>query len=300
MSLSARLIGLNRRMSRAVEAWLPVSFKRHLHTVYKFEVAGIVNRRPGQVVLDIGGGKECPFLPFVKEAGGHLIIAVDCSDHELRLNPELDNKVVADAASRAFPFRESSADLIASRSVVEHLHDNAAFFANCAQVLRPGGALVHTFPCKFAPFSLINQLLPNRVTRRLLAYFHPHWEDECGFVAYYDHCYYSGIRELLERSGFCNTRFAFRYYQSIYFDFCFPLYALALVYDLLVWALGIRNLACAILVTAERPSSLGAGRGSAGMAAPREGSSLHAADTPVSSDVLAKRGVLRVDCAEIG
>jgi SAM-dependent methyltransferase len=300
MSLSARLIGFNRKMSRAVERWLPVSFKRHLHTLYKFEVAGLVNRRPAQVVLDIGGGKECPFLPFVKEAGSHLIIAVDCSDHELRLNPELDNKVVADAASSAFPFQDSSADLIVSRSVVEHLHDNAAFFANCAQVLRPGGTLVHTFPCKFAPFSLINQLLPNRVTRRLLAYFHPHWEDECGFVAYYDHCYYSGIRELLERSGFCNARFAFRYYQSIYFDFFFPLYGLALVYDLLVWAAGARNLACAILVTAERPVLPGAGRDFAEMAAPSDVSSSHAADAPVSSEIFAKRGVLRVDSAEIG
>jgi SAM-dependent methyltransferase len=299
MSLSARLIGFNRKMSRAVEAWLPVSFKRHLHTVYKFEVAGLVNRRPTQVVLDIGGGKECPFLPFVNEAAGHLIIAVDCSDHELRLNPELDNKVVADAASRAFPFQESSADLIASRSVVEHLRDNAAFFANCAQVLRPGGVLVHTFPCKFAPFSLINQLLPNRVTRRLLAYFHPNWEDECGFVAYYDHCYYSGICKLLERSGFCNARFAFRYYQGIYFDFCFPLYVLALVYDLMVWSLGIRNLACAILVTAERPPSPGAGRSSAEMA-PNQVSPLHAAGPPVSSDSFATRGALRVDCAKTG
>jgi ubiquinone/menaquinone biosynthesis C-methylase UbiE len=292
MSLSARLIGFNRKLSRAVEEWLPVSFKRHLHTLYKFEVAGLVNRRPAQVVLDIGGGKECPFLPFVKEAGSHLIIAVDCSDHELRLNPGLDSKVVADAASSAFPFRDSSADLIVSRSVVEHLHDNAAFFANCARVLRPGGTLVHTFPCKFAPFSLINQLLPNRVTRRLLADFHPHWEDECGFVAYYDHCYYSAVRELLERNGFCNARFAFRYYQSIYFDFCFPLYVLALVYDLLVWAVGVRNLACGILVTAQRPPLPDAGRDFAEMAAPSGISPSHTADAPVSSEIFAKRGAL--------
>jgi ubiquinone/menaquinone biosynthesis C-methylase UbiE len=297
MSLSARLIGFNRKMSRAVEAWLPVSFKRHLHTLYKFEVADLVNRRPAQVVLDIGGGKECPFLPFVKQTRGHLIIAVDCADHELRLNSELDNKVVADAASCVFPFRENSADLIVSRSVVEHLHDNSAFFSNCAKVLHPGGALVHTFPCKFAPFSLINQLLPNRVTRRLLAYFHPHWEDECGFVAYYDRCYYSGMRQLLERSGFCNTRFAFRYYQSIYFDFCFPLYVLALAYDLLVWALGIRNLACAILVTAERPLPPGAARDAA---APSEASPSHVAEAPVSSGIFAKHGAWRADCAETG
>ncbi len=45
---------------------------------------------------------------------------------------------------------------------MEHLHDNAAFSRKFARALRPGGVMVHTFPCKFAPFALIDQLLPNR------------------------------------------------------------------------------------------------------------------------------------------
>lgn len=252
-SLLTRFFAANRRLSAAVERLLPPPFSRHLHTVYKYEVAELMNRRPGQVVLDIGGGKYCPFLPFVEEPAAYQVIAVDCSDEELRGNTQLDQKIVADVAARALPFRDGTTDLVVSRSVVEHLHDNTAFFMNCARVLRSGGVLVHTFPCKFAPFSLLNQLLPNRLTRRLLAWFQPGWVDSCGFPAYYDHCYYSAIRQLLARSGFINPRFTFRYYQSIYFDFFFPLYLLVLIYDLLVWSLGIRNLACAILVRAERP-----------------------------------------------
>lgn len=264
MSLLTGVVAYNRKLSSALEARLPAAFTRHLHTLYKLEVAGLVNRRPRQVVLDIGGGKECPFLPFVDEPDGHLVIAVDCSGDELRLNPDVARKVVADAASHKFPFRDGCADLVVSRSVIEHLHDNEMFFENCARVLRPGGAFVHTFPCKFSPFSLVNQLLPNRLTRRLIAYFFPEWRDECGFVAYYDRCYYSAIRRLLERSGFQNPRFVFRYYQSIYFNFCFPLFALSLVYDLTLWTLRARNLACAVLVTAERsqpsgPSELASG-----------------------------------------
>jgi ubiquinone/menaquinone biosynthesis C-methylase UbiE len=299
MSLGARFIAANRRMSSAIEAYLPASFKRHLHTLYKFEVADFINTRPGQAVLDIGGGKDCPFLPFVKEPGAHLIIAVDCSDHELRLNAELDNKIVADAASREFPFRDGSADLIVSRSVVEHLHDNAVFFENCARVLRPGGTLVHTFPCKFAPFSLINQLLPNRLTRRLLAYFQPQWADECGFLAFYDHCYFSAVHGLLDRSGFQNPRFAFRYYQSIYFNFFFPLYLLMLAYDLLAWALGIRNLACAILVSAEQPVDRAAGASEIhpAIVEPSEVFPRHVTGARLSTG-LAKRGAFRDDHAK--
>jgi SAM-dependent methyltransferase len=133
------------------------------------------------------------------------------------------------------------------------LRNNEVFFANCARVLRPGGALIHTFPCKFAPFSLVNQFLPNALARRLLACLHPQWKEECGFPAFYDRCYFSAVQQLLERNGFRDPRFAFRYYQSIYFDFFLPLYALMLLYDLTCWMMGVRNLACAILVTAERP-----------------------------------------------
>ncbi len=253
MSPIARFLTANRRMSKFVEDRLPAGFRHHLHTLYKYEVAALVNRRPGQVVLDIGGGKDCPFLPFVSDPAAHLIVAVDYSADELRRNRALDRKIVADAAAAAFPFRNGAVDILASRSVVEHLHDNAAFFANCARVLRPGGVLAHAFPCKFTPFSVINQLVPNWLARRLLAYFHPQWQDECGFPAYYDHCYFSAMRALLARNGFENAKFTFRYYQSIYYDFFFPLYIVMLSYDLLVWRLGIRNLACAILVTAERP-----------------------------------------------
>jgi SAM-dependent methyltransferase len=230
LSPFAWFIAANRRASRAIEARLPVLFTRHLHTLYKYEVAGRLNRRPGQVVLDIGGGKECPFLPFVREPLGHLIVAVDYSGDELRLNSDLELKVVADAAADEFPFRDRSLDLIVSRSVVEHLRDNEVFLANCARLLRPGGDLVHTFPCKFAPFSLINQLLPNPLTRFLLAYFHPQWREECGFPAFDDHCYFSAVQRLFKRHRFGNLRFTFRCYQSIYFDFFLPLYVLMLLY----------------------------------------------------------------------
>src|SRR6516164_1936129 len=99
MSLLARFIAANQRLSQATENRLSALFKRHIQTLYKFEVAELLNRRPGQIVLDIGGGKECPFLPFVDPRFGHLIIALDLSDEELRHNRQLDHKIVAAPAA---------------------------------------------------------------------------------------------------------------------------------------------------------------------------------------------------------
>jgi len=254
MSLLARFIAANQRLSKTAEDRLRARFKRHIQTLYKYKAAELVNRRPGQVVLDIGGGKECPFLPYLDAPHAHLIIALDLSEEELRRNRQLEGKIVADAASHGFPVRDGSADLVLSRSVVEHIRDNGAFFANCARVLRPGGFMIHAFPGKYAPFALINKLLPNRLARRLVANLHPEWreEDNYGFLAFYDRCYFSAVRDLLDSNGFENLRFDFLYYQSIYFNFFFPLYLLMLAYDLIASVLGVRNLASGIVVTAER------------------------------------------------
>ena len=126
MSLLARFIAANQRRCKATENHLPAVFKRHIQTLYKYQVAELINHRHAQVVLDVGGGKECPFLPFLDPLCGHLIIALDLSDEELRHNRQLDHKIVADAAAHGFPFRDGSADLVVSRAVIEHIRDNDA------------------------------------------------------------------------------------------------------------------------------------------------------------------------------
>src|SRR5215475_6284877 len=106
-SLVVRFIGANQRLSKAIEDRLPARFKRHIQTLYKYKTAELVNRQPRQVVLDIGGGKECPFLYYLGSAPEHLIVALDVSEEELRRNRQLKQKIVADAAANGFPFRDA-------------------------------------------------------------------------------------------------------------------------------------------------------------------------------------------------
>jgi ubiquinone/menaquinone biosynthesis C-methylase UbiE len=254
MDLPARFFALNRRLSLALEARLPRSFRHHLHTLYKYRVAEMLNSGPGQVVLDVGGGKDCPFLPYLDDPAAHLIVTLDCSEEQLRRN-QLDNRIVVDAALHGLPIRDRSADLVVSRSVVEHISDNNAFFENCARALRPGGTMIHAFPGRFAPFALMNQVLPNRLARRLIDYFLPEWIEDgnYGFVAFYNRCYFSAIHKLIQQNALQNPRYILTYYQSMYFISFFPLFCLMVGYDLVVWLCGIRNLASGILVMAERP-----------------------------------------------
>jgi SAM-dependent methyltransferase len=255
MRMLSRFLSANRRLCAWIDDRLPADFKPHLRSLHRHKVAELLNARPGQVVLEVGAGRESAFFRLLADKQASLIIGMDISPTELSHNRELAAKVVADAAASAFPVGDDCVDLITSHSVVEHLPDSATFFANCARVLRPGGMIVHTLPCKFAPFSLINQLIPNWLARRLLAWFHPDWRQEAvGFPAFYHHCHYSGIQNLLLRNGFHDETYIFRYSQAEYFDFFFPLYLIMLAYDLAVWRLGIRNLASGIVMTAQRSS----------------------------------------------
>jgi SAM-dependent methyltransferase len=242
----------NRRLSAAIEKRLPSAFTRHLHTSYKYLVANYLDRQAEQTVLDIGGGKTCPYLPFTKEDGRHTIIAMDIAEEELRQNQDLTLRVVANASARNLPTRPGKVDLITSRSTVEHLPDNRAFLRSCHEALSEGGIMIHTFPCKYAPFSVVNALLPNALTRRLMAIFHPEWTDECGFRVFYDHCSYREMRRLIEEEGYDLLHCELRYYQAIYYNFFVPLYLLMIAYDLALWAVNARNLCCQILFVARR------------------------------------------------
>lgn len=248
-----QFLKINRKMAASLERRLPAPFKRHLFTSYKYLVARRIDEAKTRLtVLDIGGGKDCPYWEFVRNINQHDIVALDIDEHELEQNSRCHLKVVADAASQALPFSAGTADLITSRSVIEHLSDNASFLQNCGRTLRAGGLLISAFPCRRAPFALINKVLPDRWARGLLFFFHPNWRGACGFKVFYDHCSYPEMRRLLEATGFELIHYELRYYQAIYFDFFVPLYVLMVLYDLLLWRLDAKSLSCQMLFVARK------------------------------------------------
>jgi ubiquinone/menaquinone biosynthesis C-methylase UbiE len=241
----------NRRISGAIEKLLPAQFKSHSHAAYRRVVSDYVNRKPDQIIVDVGGGKECPYYKLVKQELNSTIVSLDILEDELRLNREVSLRVAADVVL-SLPFTNQSTDILTSRSVIEHLYDVERYIGNCRAALKDDGCLIHSFPCKFSPFSIINRMLPGWLARRLLYTFHPQFRDECGFKAYYDHCYPSAMTRVLEKQGFEVVHEEVRYYQSIYYDFFVPLYLVMVLYDLLAAATGFRNLGCQMLFVARR------------------------------------------------
>jgi 2-polyprenyl-6-hydroxyphenyl methylase/3-demethylubiquinone-9 3-methyltransferase len=145
--------------------------------------------------------------------------------------------------------------VVTSRSVLEHLRGNERFFSEAFRVLRPGGVMIHTFPCKFAPFALINQALPNAVSKRVLYFFIEEARGYSGFPAYYEKCYPSAVRRLVKETGFEEEELAISFSQSAYFSVMTPAYLLSRAYEALVQAIGADNLCAFILLRARKTAA---------------------------------------------
>ena len=205
------------------------------------------------LVVDAGAGKESRFARMRDPRSQARIIGVDVSAKELAPNRDVDEKRVYDAAI-GLPFDDGSVDVVTSNALVEHLADVEAFVTHSARVLKPGGRWIHLFTSKFAPFAIVNQLLPPSVGKRVLDVLFPEQraEGRIGFRAYYDRCFASGLGKLLDRHGFDVVSIVPSYYQSYYFDFLLPAFVLSAAYEAVVARLEVVDLAAYLVVDARR------------------------------------------------
>jgi 2-polyprenyl-6-hydroxyphenyl methylase/3-demethylubiquinone-9 3-methyltransferase len=244
------ILDANRRMSRWLEPRLPQA-REDMYDVYERTVARYMNAQPNQLVVDVGGGKSCPFAKYRRPELGTRIVAVDISEDEIVHNRDVDDRRVGDI-TKELPFAPGEVDMVVSRSVLEHLEDLEAFIDASARVLKPGGMFIHLLPSRFAPFAVLNRALPNWLSRRIVYFFHPETVGINGFPAFYDRCYDSALSRLLAARGFATEECKIGYYQSQYFNFLFPLYVVSVSYEMLMLATRARNLGAYILIVARK------------------------------------------------
>lgn len=247
-----KFVRLNVQVCDWIERRLPRSFRPPLKDIHQDLVAEYMNSTPNNVVLDVGGGHYCPFAQQRDPSMGTKIIAADISSEQLQRNTMVDDVVACDAC-RALPFKDDSVDLVVTRTLMEHLANNEVFLSETLRVLRPGGRTLHVFPGRYAPFAILNRILPHRMVVAVLFAVFPRWRDHCGFPAYYTNCYAPRISTIMRDQGYEIELVKLRYYQSIYFKFLVPLYILSLAYDLAMWGIGLQPTASQILLVGRKP-----------------------------------------------
>jgi 2-polyprenyl-3-methyl-5-hydroxy-6-metoxy-1,4-benzoquinol methylase len=209
--------------------------------------------RPGQRVLDVGGGKHPAIALQTKRELGLRVVGLDVSGTELAQAPPgaYDAIVVGDVAAVDIPGKY---DLMFSRSVIEHVADPRAAMANMASAMAPGGTMAHVVPCRNAPFTILNRWLGNDTARRLLFAIYPEKADHSGFRAYYRECTPARLARICRECGLEIDRIV-PYYNSGYASFFAPLYTLEMLRQVTMCSLRLENFAEAFSIVARAPAT---------------------------------------------
>lgn len=245
-----KFIKLNKLLCEKLESLVPQS-KSDIFQEYINQVVGYMKAKNGQTIVDVGGGRSFCLNEDDSRNVNAKIYTVDISVDEIKINELTKGRIISDV-TQGMPFKEDKIDLIVSRSVLEHLQDVESFVAHSGKVLRANGVFIHLFPSRFAPFAIINQLLPKRLTKKILYLLVSGSRGRCGFRAFYNKCYYKAFLDLLKKHNFKVVDVHLGYYQSRYFSFFAPLYIISIIYEMAAMCFKAKNLAAYTLVVARR------------------------------------------------
>jgi SAM-dependent methyltransferase len=199
----------------------------------------------GARILDIGSGRR-PTVPKDLRPAGGTYDGLDLSINELENAPpgSYDRMFASDICDR-LPELQNKYDLAVSWQVLEHVRPLSRALENTRGYLRPGGTFIAQLSGTFAPFALLNQLIPHSLARPLLRVVMRR-DSEGVFPAHYDRCWYSALRRSMAEWQECEILPLYR--GAEYFKFARPLMAVCLAYE--EWARAHPNLAGTYIIRA--------------------------------------------------
>ncbi len=131
------------------------------------EIEDVIGASGYTLVAEIGGGAN-PTLPLeVIERRGLEYTVYDISEVELGKAHDGYERVVADVTAPGFAAGRTF-DLVISRWLLEHVDAPAETHRNVYEALVPGGRAMHFFPTLYSLPFVINRVVPEGLSDRLL------------------------------------------------------------------------------------------------------------------------------------
>lgn len=248
--LLSRFLAANRRLSERFAPRLE-STDRFYREYDALVVEAARDLAPGSAVVDLGGGRQCPFAGQVDRSRGTRIIAVDISPEELEANETVDEMRVADVA-KGLPFGDGEVSLLVSRTLLEHVKGVPEAVDHIGRVIAPAGRTIHLVPCRNSLFALAARIVPWRFAKRALDVLLPSARGVVEFEPYYDSCEPSTLEQLFRGAGFSEVRVRTCWSQADYFRSLFPVFLAVWAYQALARRIGARRLAAYAIVDAVR------------------------------------------------
>jgi ubiquinone/menaquinone biosynthesis C-methylase UbiE len=246
----SRFFAANTTASLALERRFDWQSDKPFWAEFEARVADLVkNSSPGEVLVDLGGGRRCVWHAAVP-ATSHLV-AVDIDQAELDANEVVVDKRLGDVGSK-LPLLDQEADLLVSRALLEHVADVPTAIAEMARVLKPGGRAIHFVPARNSLFGIAARLGPFGLLKKLVHKAIPSAVGQVEFPVFYDNCTAESLEQLFRAAGFASVNVKVCYSQSGYFHPILPVYIIVAAYQGIVARLGLRQLAAYVIVDAVR------------------------------------------------
>jgi len=247
-----RFIDLNRRLCLLLDRIWPYPLASSFWSSYVERAGEAARTAAPPRVIDVGAGRETPYAMLV--AGQPLeLIGVDVIAEDMEANGTLTRRVVSDIVVDGLPADVHGAGLVTSRMVLEHIPDLDRFASEILAATAPGGRSIHLFAGRYSLFAVLNRLLPDEVSRRLLFALRPESAEVGGFVTYYDRTHPPAAEGVFRQAGFTDVHTDVSYQVSQYMHFFFPLFVVARIWETVVHRLQIASLGSFVLLTARRP-----------------------------------------------
>ena len=175
---------------------------------YLTVVRELIEEADAKRILEIGGGRRPSFSKEQVDEMGLHYTSNDISQRELDIAPEWVAKACFDVQSPDASVIEPFAgqyDFVYSKMVMEHVASFDRAYRNIHTILAPGGMTIAHHPLLYALPFVVNKLIPEAASDKLLRAVFPGRTDKGTpkFPAYYDGCVISDrVKDRLKSIGF--------------------------------------------------------------------------------------------------
>ena len=246
-SLAGRFLDANTRFCRKQlkPRLYPVSHMTALNCWYERRV-----NSPGTgALLEFGCGKD---LPLTRLLGARFAerYATDIEDVPVEVLPP--GVTFRRCSAQRIPFDDATFDVVAIRSVVEHLEYPAETFAELFRVTKPEGRILMNLSNKWDYVSVIARLSGGSKSNILKSVVRTDMDD---FPVFYRCNTRRAMEEVAGRAGFDVTEFMPLPSQPSYLSFFVPFYLAGVIYQLTIGVLGLDVLQPSYLVALRKRTS---------------------------------------------
>ena len=238
-------VRLNRQASNYLAKKIPSLFGERDSSAYLQNMIheAIDSRKEKFQLLEAGGIDR----PLVSKSDKYTYIGLDVEERETCY--VVYDQFIVDSIENEL---DQKFDLIISKTLLEHVENNKASYRAMYLGLNEGGEMIHYFPGKNHPFSVLTRIVGNKVQRFLIKRLRPHAEAVTGYKAYYDLCSYTPLKNYLDSLGFKSTYIKPYWGAADYFAFFLPAYIVVSLFNRICEKLNLVYFASGLIATAKK------------------------------------------------